>query len=120
MFKLMHQATSTDKTSAVKTIAGGVGAIAGAILITFGFLHWSSLSAIFTWSVALPLGILLGMTSMVGDLVESLVKRSSRVKDSGALVPEFGGVMDIIDSVLFVMPGVYAAALVTIRLKYPG
>ncbi|MFC1706344.1 phosphatidate cytidylyltransferase [Planctomycetota bacterium] len=98
------------KVSPGKTIAGGVGALLGAILITLGLSALTGLGDVFPWWAAVPLGILLGVTAMVGDLVESLIKRSTATKDSGGLVPEFGGALDIIDSILFVLPVVYVAA----------
>jgi len=53
------------------------------------------------------LGALLGIAAQVGDLYESLIKRDCKVKDSGALFPALGGVLDIIDSILFTAPIFY-------------
>ena len=55
------------------------------------------------WQAALFGGIV-GLAGQFGDLSESLLKRSAHVKDSGAVLPEFGGVLDIIDSLVFAAP----------------
>lgn len=55
----------------------------------------------------LALGGLLGVLAQVGDLCESLIKRDCGVKDSGAYLPGLGGVLDIIDSIIFVGPIFY-------------
>ena len=53
---------------------------------------------------AIGLGMLLGIAAMVGDLGESIIKRSTGVKDSGAVLPGIGGMLDLIDSLLFTGP----------------
>lgn len=53
---------------------------------------------------AVILGLLLGGTGVVGDLFESLLKRASRTKDSSAIVPGMGGLLDVLDSLLFGAP----------------
>jgi len=55
----------------------------------------------FGWLPAIALGIILAFSAVIGDLSESLIKRLYGVKDSGSLLPEFGGVLDIIDSFIF-------------------
>ena len=53
---------------------------------------------VFPWPRGILLGIILSVASQVGDLSESLIKRYYQVKDSGILLPEFGGVLDLTDS----------------------
>ncbi len=53
------------------------------------------------------LGCLLGILAQVGDLSESLIKRDCQVKDSGNLIPGLGGMLDLIDSILFTAPTLY-------------
>ncbi len=88
-----------------KTLEGGLGAVvgsgAGALLYkAFFFPELSTFQA-------LILGIGVGAIGQLGDLFESLLKRSAQVKDSGTLIPGHGGLLDRIDSVLFVAPFVY-------------
>jgi phosphatidate cytidylyltransferase len=61
------------------------------------------------------LGILLGILGQVGDLAESVLKRDSGVKDSGANMPGFGGVLDMIDSLLFTVPIFYFYVVVLMK-----
>jgi phosphatidate cytidylyltransferase len=56
-------------------------------------------------------GVLTGLASQLGDLCESLIKRAADAKDSGAVVPQFGGVLDMLDSPLLAAP----AAMVLLR-----
>ena len=60
-----------------------------------------------TWLRALPLGLVLSVCAVVGDLTESLFKRAANVKDSGGVVPGMGGTLDVLDSILFTAPAVY-------------
>jgi phosphatidate cytidylyltransferase len=52
----------------------------------------------------LTLGLLLGTLGQLGDLSESLIKRDAQVKDSGQILPGMGGVLDVLDSLLFAIP----------------
>ena len=82
---------------------------------TMGGLLFSVLSAVFS-KLYLPsfpmghlmvLGLLLGILAQVGDLAESLLKRDCGVKDSGTILSGFGGMLDLIDSLLFTAPIFY-------------
>ena len=93
------------RVSPGKTWEGFGGAIVGSALVSLVFAHFAQERLVgMTFLHALVLGIVLGAGSVVGDLVESLFKRESGVKDSGAYFPGIGGVLDLVDSVLFNAP----------------
>jgi phosphatidate cytidylyltransferase len=59
------------------------------------------------WTKGFIFGVIIGGIGQLGDLLESLMKRDAQVKDSGKLVPGFGGILDIIDSPLLASPFAY-------------
>ena len=88
-----------------KTWEGFFGALAFSLFASVGLyrLMPGHLSAL-NWTHAIVLGLLLGFAAVVGDLAESIVKRSTGVKDSGSMLPGIGGALDLIDSLLFTAP----------------
>lgn len=91
---------SPNKT--VEGLFGGLGlAVAAALAGRVWFVPAFSLPD------CLALGLLLGLTGVAGDLAESALKRSVGVKDSGALIPGHGGMLDRLDSMLFTAPAFY-------------
>src|SRR6266700_1973445 len=91
--------------SAKKTWEGFFGALGFALFCSLALfkLMPGHLSAL-TWTHATILGLLLGFAAVIGDLAESIIKRSTGVKDSGNLLPGIGGALDLLDSLLFTAP----------------
>lgn len=90
-----------------KSLIGFAGGIAGSIF--FSCLLKFILPEIFTCSFGnmVILAILTGFAAIVGDLIESVFKRSCEIKDSGILIPGRGGVLDSIDSIIIAAPIFY-------------
>ncbi len=76
-------------------------------LVFFWIVDGQFGSVIMTSRDALILGVLLPLFGMVGDLTESMLKRAAGVKDSGIIIPGMGGVLDVLDSLLFAVPVFY-------------
>jgi phosphatidate cytidylyltransferase len=92
-----------------KSVEGAVGGMAGALIGVLVAKYWF-LPVISFWECLL-LAAVLGPLAQIGDLVESMLKRSFGVKDSGTLIPGHGGILDRLDSLLLVFPLVYFFAL---------
>ncbi len=88
-----------------KTVEGAIGGLAGAVIA--GYILNKYLSMGMGISEVAVLSIILGVIGIIGDLAESLLKRSAGVKDSGSIIPGHGGVLDRIDSLLFPVPFIY-------------
>lgn len=91
-----------------KTWEGFLGALVTALLgsVWIYALMPGRLSALRFGDVVV-LGVLLGATAVVGDLAESIIKRSTQTKDSSRALPGIGGALDLIDSLLFTAPLMY-------------
>lgn len=95
------------RVSPKKTVEGSIGGIVGSLLLAWGYAHWF-------WGTAevktvILLAGLVALAGQIGDLVESALKRSAEVKDSGTLLPGHGGLLDRIDSLLFGAPALWIA-----------
>ncbi len=87
-----------------KTIEGSVGGLIFCILT--GLIAWKIIGEASPWAY-LVLSIVVGCSAQIGDLFESALKRSVKIKDSGNLIPGHGGILDRFDSLLFVIPIMY-------------
>ncbi len=116
------RARLAPKISPGKSVEGAIGGLAGAVLAAV------VLGPILGWLLAATglgpgapvsivrlagLGLVIGVCAIVGDLMESFIKRQCGAKDSGALIPGHGGVLDRIDSVILAMVGAYFFVVTT-------
>ncbi len=91
-----------------KTWEGFAGAIAISALGSVLFVHLlADRMPAMNLPHALLLGLILGLAAVVGDLIESIFKREAGVKDSGRFFPGIGGILDLLDSLLFNAPIMY-------------
>ena len=91
-----------------KTWEGFAGAllVSTAASVVFALLAKDKLAGM-NWAHAIILGIILSSAAVVGDLIESIFKREAGVKDSGRFFPGIGGILDLLDSLLFNAPLMY-------------
>lgn len=101
------------RISPKKTVEGTVG---GLVFSVVGALASKAYLPKMPYGHLLALGILLGILALVGDLAESLIKRDCNAKDSGTNVSGFGGILDIMDSLLFTTPIFYFYVVVLMKL----
>ncbi|NEP57114.1 MAG: phosphatidate cytidylyltransferase [Symploca sp. SIO2G7] len=97
--------TRLSPISPKKTVEGAIFGMCGSILVAVlgaWYLHWP------IWQLSgVILGTLVGISSLLGDLTESMMKRDAGVKDSGQLIPGHGGILDRTDSYVFTGALVY-------------
>ena len=90
---------SLSPISPGKTIEGLIGGICCSILLAIifaFFLNWEN-----SLLAGILYGILISLMALVGDLIESMMKRDAKIKDSGTFLPGHGGILDRIDSYIF-------------------
>ena len=96
-----------------KTWEGIIGGIFFAVLVAAGMKAlMPETFALMSWTALILVSIVIGVLAVIGDLAESILKRSLVVKDSGQVMPGIGGVLDLIDSILFTAPAFYLYLLV--------
>ncbi len=104
---------SLSPISPSKTVEGLIGGILCSILLAIFFaflLNWEN-----PVLVGIVYGILISLMALVGDLIESMMKRDAKIKDSGTFLPGHGGILDRIDSYIFTPSVLY---YIFIILKY--
>ena len=105
--------TSLSPISPSKTIEGLIGGISCSIVLAIFFafiMNWEN-----PFFIGILYGILISLMALVGDLIESMMKRDAKIKDSGTFLPGHGGILDRIDSYIFTPSVLYYIFIV---LKY--
>ena len=99
-----------------KTIEGVAAGLVGSMLTAL-FLRWDAIGVLSSFTVinACALGLCIGLAAIMGDLAESLLKRSAGAKDAGHVIPGYGGAMDVIDSLMVAGPVAYFLIPVMIK-----
>ena len=110
--RLFGKRKMIPRLSPGKTWMGGLGALLGSALATWAWLYFATPwivpgAAAPAWYWAVVYGAVLGIVGLVGDLCESLVKRDVGQKDSAPLLPGFGGLLDLVASVIYAGPVAY-------------
>jgi phosphatidate cytidylyltransferase len=89
-----------------KTWEGAIGGVAASIAAAVGINRLGPVLQHGLWA-EVGFGVTVGVTGILGDLAESLIKRDRGQKDASLAVPGFGGVLDVIDSIIFAAPVAY-------------
>jgi len=96
---------SLSSISPSKTVEGLIGGIFCSVLTGILFTY------LFNWQnyliIGIVFGIIISLMALVGDLIESMMKRDAKLKDSGNLLPGHGGILDRIDSYIFTPSIIY-------------
>ncbi|MCK5528583.1 MAG: phosphatidate cytidylyltransferase [Kiritimatiellae bacterium] len=92
-------------------LAGGVGTAVLFSLAIFFIMKGQFGNITMRWYDSIILGVILSLAGVLGDLFESLLKRSAKVKDSGDTIPGMGGLLDMLDSLLFSIALLYGYIL---------
>lgn len=93
-----------------KTIEGAVGGLVAGVaaaLIVAAIARYALRVPTLSWPTAVGFGLIVGSAAQLGDLMESMIKRDCARKDASDAVPGFGGVLDVLDSLLFAAPVAY-------------
>ena len=98
-----------------KTREGAVAGLAGAVVASVLGNSLLGLGAII-WEAA-ALGLIIGLLGQLGDLAESRMKRKADVKDSGWLIPGHGGILDRLDSIVYVLPATHLFIIWEVQQK---
>jgi phosphatidate cytidylyltransferase len=83
-----------------KTVEGTLGGLVAGVAVAYAIVTLVD----FPWWVGVAVGVIVGTTGPLGDLVESAIKRAASAKDSGGLLPGHGGMLDRLDSLIFIAP----------------
>ena len=93
-----------QRISPKKTVEGFFGGLIFALAFSITIANFFTEQPVYIW---ITISLIVSIIGTIGDLVESAFKRFAGVKDSGKIIPGHGGILDRLDSVLFVAPFVF-------------
>jgi phosphatidate cytidylyltransferase len=106
--RLIGRHKMTLVLSPKKTWEGAAGGLVTAALVAIAINRLGPAKVLGEcWAVEIAFGVTVGSAGMLGDLAESLIKRDCQRKDASQTMPGFGGVLDVVDAVIFAAPVVY-------------
>ena len=100
-----------EKISPKKSWEGVLGSILFSIIGGMLISYYFKTHSFYEWII---LAIIICISSILGDLIESMFKRNAGIKDTGNILPGHGGVLDRFDSIIFVIPMIYIFQLIII------
>ena len=114
--RLIGRHKMTPVLSPKKTWEGAIGGLLTAVVATIVIdrLWLPVLGMDIRWEVGFGLSV--GLAGMLGDLAESLLKRDCQTKDASSAVPGFGGILDVVDAIVYSAPVSYVWMAFTLRL----
>jgi phosphatidate cytidylyltransferase len=104
--RLLGRHAMTPILSPKKTWEGFAGGMVTAVLVAVGLSRFGTKLHDSYW-MAIGFGLTVGLAGVLGDLAESLIKRDFQRKDAAQTLPGFGGILDVVDAVVFAAPVVY-------------
>jgi phosphatidate cytidylyltransferase len=110
------------RVSPGKTVEGAIGGVVAGTLGGLAMkgifdLLWPTLSQSLDFVTAAIFGVIVSVLGIIGDLIESLLKRDAQVKDAGTLLPGMGGILDRVDAPILGIPATYYLMLFAVWLK---
>jgi phosphatidate cytidylyltransferase len=106
--RLFGKHKMTPVLSPKKTLEGAIGGLIAGALAATAISRLGPATILghdFRWEIGF--GVTVGLAGMLGDLAESLIKRDCQTKDASATVPGFGGVLDVVDAIIYSAPVSY-------------
>lgn len=101
-----------ERISPKKTIEGLLGGIIATMIVAYFLSKYIEVLSVIQWIVT---GVIVSIFGVLGDLIASMFKRQTGVKDTGKIIPGHGGVIDRLDSIIFVAPIIYYYLKITLE-----